>query len=1166
MFADDTKDPTASLLRTPVTSRSRSRSTEVNRATLRSLSRRPRPHSAPTPPRPSSAPTPPRPSSAPTPPRPSSAPTPPRPSSAPTPPRPSSAPTPPRPSSAPTPPRPSSAPTPPRPSSAPMPPRPSSAYYKALPEEQWKKYQLMTGESRERLECRGVPLRCLDEVAREEKHQAEEMKRDNADLVDMNRMGNEMCDFEAPDLCGFSQREDDTLDWTHGSARDGSGLLNDHTTGDIFGHYMYMDPVPHVDGAVAGLVSPDMVGVQEACVAFSYFTSLPAGEIEVWLLDKESPEPTLLDTYSAPFQSWIGARLSVLAVGVWQVEFRATVRPTSGIVAIDDVMVSPSACPSPVTCDFEANSCLWENMKTAKWTNGRVTDDPALAPVYGHAPPYNHTTGTPYGHYLYFYDQSSDAASATMLSEVFATEKDSCFSFWVHMYGEKVGSLQVKSHEPEATMVLKELDSSLGLQWYQEQINLRVSPQHWLSLDVQGVEGSSNVVAVDDLDLSAWPCTANSSNTYFLCNSGQKIPQQKVTLTHSLSPGLLKEETMFDIFFILFPDPDPEAMPHETYLRVETKDGLVVNKPRIITRHQQQPTSHSCTLYMGYLLQASGADPRLDVYYDYVWSRTTAALAQYPNGTAPASDHTYGLPEGYYVWAPAKLSEPPISTAALVSPALGPPGLACMFSFWYYCKDHYPTLTVTARTAGEVIEELIGDHYDCSSNQEWRQGNLFIGERDTRITVEFQSTKYFLTWTSTQNDITIDDTSFSLCSPNEEATSGDIKCTFSEQCHFSQSHRDSADFIRISYNEDSYMALYGEENKHVAILETLPRAPSIGFCLSFRYKLQGWSSLEVILSKVDKNETVFERQSGFLEWQTYHLNLDSFEIYQVLFVGVTNEVLSRVNLDDLELVEGVCPPDLTCSFDDESQSCRWEDYFPEGAMLPWSFGSGSENISSAPGVDHSWGTAYGHYKYLDLAGNQDGDMALMKSPEVSTTTADGDCFQFWFYLYSRVEGQKVGELGVHVLSLEEVLSERLWQHTYNGQDGWQFGETTIKHETNFSVVLEGLRLGGSESYMAWGDLTVRRGVCADPSTCDFEGGLCGWTSTSEAGDSGWLWLAAEEANNGVEVDHTTETGLGHYITFEKSYCTSAETCIASLRSTDITPDESYYCFVFYLNT
>lgn len=70
--------------------------------------------------------------------------------------------------------------------------------------------------------------------------------------------------------------------------------------------------------------------------------------------------------------------------------------------------------------------------------SGRVTDDPSLAPAYGYAPAFDHTTGTPYGHYLYFYDSSSDAESATMLSEVFAIEKDSCFSFWVHMYGDKV--------------------------------------------------------------------------------------------------------------------------------------------------------------------------------------------------------------------------------------------------------------------------------------------------------------------------------------------------------------------------------------------------------------------------------------------------------------------------------------------------------------------------------------------------------------------------------------------------------------------------------------------------------------------------------------------------------------------------------------------------------
>lgn len=69
---------------------------------------------------------------------------------------------------------------------------------------------------------------------------------------------------------------------------------------------------------------------------------------------------------------------------------------------------------------------------------GHVTDDPSLAPGFGFAPPYDHTTGTPYGHYLYFYDSADDAQTATMLSEVFSLQRDSCFSFWVHMYGDKV--------------------------------------------------------------------------------------------------------------------------------------------------------------------------------------------------------------------------------------------------------------------------------------------------------------------------------------------------------------------------------------------------------------------------------------------------------------------------------------------------------------------------------------------------------------------------------------------------------------------------------------------------------------------------------------------------------------------------------------------------------
>ena len=72
--------------------------------------------------------------------------------------------------------------------------------------------------------------------------------------------------------------------------------------------YMYVDSKQNTVGAVAGLVSPDVDGMPEACVAFSYYTSHQDGTLEVWLHSKEMQDPSLLNVYSAPFQTWISAR------------------------------------------------------------------------------------------------------------------------------------------------------------------------------------------------------------------------------------------------------------------------------------------------------------------------------------------------------------------------------------------------------------------------------------------------------------------------------------------------------------------------------------------------------------------------------------------------------------------------------------------------------------------------------------------------------------------------------------------------------------------------------------------------------------------------------------------------------------------------------------------
>lgn len=65
-------------------------------------------------------------------------------------------------------------------------------------------------------------------------------------------------------------------------------------------------------------------------------------------------------------------------------------------------------------------------------------------------------------------------------------------------------------------------------------------------------------------------------------------------------------------------------------------------------------------------------------------------------------------------------------------------------------------------------------------------------------------------------------------------------------------------------------------------------------------------------------------------------------------MGHTYDIAGAVSLDDLELVEGLCPPPLTCNFDDDSGNCHWVDYLPDGVRMTWSTGAGSMNITSAP--------------------------------------------------------------------------------------------------------------------------------------------------------------------------------------------------------------------------
>uniref|UniRef100_A0A0P4WH67 HMG box domain-containing protein n=1 Tax=Scylla olivacea TaxID=85551 RepID=A0A0P4WH67_SCYOL len=64
-----------------------------------------------------------------------------------------------------------------------------SADWQTLPDSKKNKYKMMCGQNQEKLDCRGVPLRQLEEAAQDQRRQAEEMKRSIAEMVDVYHAG-----------------------------------------------------------------------------------------------------------------------------------------------------------------------------------------------------------------------------------------------------------------------------------------------------------------------------------------------------------------------------------------------------------------------------------------------------------------------------------------------------------------------------------------------------------------------------------------------------------------------------------------------------------------------------------------------------------------------------------------------------------------------------------------------------------------------------------------------------------------------------------------------------------------------------------------------------------------------------------------------------------------
>ncbi|CAL4063834.1 unnamed protein product, partial [Meganyctiphanes norvegica] len=552
----------------------------------------------------------------------------------------------------------------------------------------------------------------------------------------------------------------------------------------------------------------------------------------------------------------------------------------------------------------------------------------------------------------------------------------------------------------------------------------------------------------------------------------------------------------------------------------------------------------------------------------YKWSRIAAADAQYGNSTSPTTDHTYNNGTGHFIWVPGNLLESDQSTAILESPPVGPSALGCSVEIWYHSRIERPKILVSVESEGGNQDVLAYMELYTSGKQQWKKADVFIGEWSFRFKILIKATLYESPWDPLYYDVVLDDISYPGCSPETGPSDGEIVCNFEEEndeCRFYDSHEDDMDWARyVDSNQNHYLKVEGSMFPQNATLQTWWRKPTIGSCLSFTYKITNGGRLYVIMIEESKTTLIFAQHTSDINvWRKKHIGIWG-EKYQIQIVGETTATYQSVQIDDIHITDDRCPPSFSCTFDDDNEECFWQPFITEKAPLFWSTESGKDHLNNTPSLDHSFGTADGHYDTVLMSPEENHKLAWLRSPNIESTSPDSDCFQFWFYLHAKDLHKIVGNLQIYIMNSTEQLNNRLWRHYYNGRNEWQYGECTVpKNKHNFTLIIQAQRGVGEEGAIAVDDLGFERGPCTPPGSCSFENGLCGWRN--DGSDIDWQLKQAEDANDGVLVDHTLQNGQGHYIVFDADECDSnLEICEGIIIGPDFTPLKAEYCFEFYL--
>lgn len=578
------------------------------------------------------------------------------------------------------------------------------------------------------------------------------------------------------------------------------------------------------------------------------------------------------------------------------------------------------------------------------------------------------------------------------------------------------------------------------------------------------------------------------------------------------------------------------------------------------------PAERECT-FQGSLC---GLQPQPSA--DFSWTRITGE-SQPANSSGPATDHTLGTEQGYYL--SAQLWRHPVGSRGRMMTAMMEPtphdGECLMF--WYYMEGKaIGELSIYLQTISADTPVQLWTRRGDQENR-WRHGRVTLFSPDTPYQVIFEAE----TGDGPRRDIAIDDLivqngacpppgfcdfEMDLCGwvsnpPAESGIDWDWLSSTSE-----------GSFIpRKDHTTDSdlgHFAIFIAETGNIARLESELMEPVDQACLELWHQTAGWSAdgpsditLTVFVNDTSGLRPVWNT-NGYMNdtWIQDKVDYNASGRHQIILQATCpRSRCGSFALDDIHIImnkscDGFIPTTtpnpvtmtttahgsaMDCTF--EQDLCNWVQ--EDSDDVNWTLLSGLQVDQpwDGPRYDHTVGNNQGVYLLLNGSGSKDSESAAISVRVIHSYSPI--CVGFWYYML----GPSVSTLDLLVKT--EYTEMLAWTRRGTQNPEWMNAQVTISMDDVIRLKFIGHRNTSSQGFIAIDDITVREGACSNLNACGFDSSMCGFEN-----DVSHIGRWDRKKGTKHHVDHTYGTENGFYMSVRKS--DSAQSVVAQLLTPEFT--------------